>query len=239
MFLFLPFINVSTILLSPLILSAPWDCLRLFPSPHSWPENPTTTTTKPLASASSFRPNANERRSVTTGPRLFSSLFPSKFWRGFSGRRVWNCGGGRTRKAESGGKRKEGRKEGRALGRTAALRKGGERRPPFPPSFQTFLAGSDVGGGALSKRRRSWEGERRFVQFHGRRRRGKEEKALSLRLCQGRPNSSSFLWRRLRLNLIGLLLPLLLTRRKEKGGARLVFLLRRFETIGAGEFNGP
>ncbi len=155
MFLFLPFINVSTILLSPLILSAPWDCLRLFPSPHSWPENPTTTTAKPLASASSFRPNANERRSVTTGPRLFSSLFPSKFWRGFSGRRVWNCGGGRTRKAESGGKRKEGRKEGRALGRTAALRKGGERRPPFPPSFQTFLAGSDVGGGALSKRRRS------------------------------------------------------------------------------------
>ncbi len=145
MFLFLPFIIVSTILLSPPVLSAPWDCLRLFPSPHSWPENPTTTRTKPLASASSFRPNANERRSVTTGPRLFSSLFPSKFWRGFSGRRVWNCGGGRTRKAESGGKRKEGRK---GLGSDGGLEKrGGSEGPPSLPLFKLFwLAQTSAAG---------------------------------------------------------------------------------------------
>ncbi len=142
------------------------------------------------------------------------------------------------------GREKEGRKEGRkGLGSDGGLEKRGGAKAPLPSLFSNFF-------GWLRRRRRGpfqeeeelyngGEGERRFVQFHGRRRRGKEEKALSLRLCQGRPNSSSFLWRRLRLNLIGLLLPLLLTRRKEKGGARLVFLLRRFETIGAGEFNGP
>ena len=86
-------------------------------SPHSWPENPTTTTAKPLASASSFRPNTNERRSVTTGPRLFSSLFPSKFWCGFS--RSSACVELRRGKDKESrvGREKEGRKEGPWVGR--------------------------------------------------------------------------------------------------------------------------